>query len=175
MDLFCESYYLSDRDEGYDDDFYSEGGVTVAEVAGGILLGSAIGIALGQLELGLLAKLGTWSAKKIKNNLGRAIQDVFEIIKDREVTTDDIKDLRKAIATVSRETNRIGAVLRNHVFTDNELQTINELSTHASEISLFIRNKRVMKRDQARFKDRLQDFIKKGIECLEIVKDKPNE
>ena len=172
MDLFQESYYLSGNNE-QNDDYYGE--ASVIQAAGSVLLGSVLGVILGELEIGLLNKLGTWSAKKVKNNLGRAIQEVFEIISDRDNIADNIKELRRAINKISSEANRIGTKLRNNVFTDKECEAIYDLAVSCSEISLFIRNKRMLKKDQARFGDRLKDFIEYATKCLEIVKDKPNE
>lgn len=174
MDSFQESYYLS-HNEYYDDDYYSEGGVgTLAEIGMTLLLETAIKVAMSGLNGFLKQRIVNWSAKKVKNNLGKAIQDVFNIIKDREVTTGDIKNLRKATNKVTVECNRYGATELNYTFTGKELEAFGDLKKSCGEISQFIRSKRVLKKDQARFGDRLKNFIECGIKCLEIVEDKPN-
>ncbi|MBR1987737.1 MAG: hypothetical protein IKA36_01725 [Clostridia bacterium] len=172
MNSFQESYYLSDN-EGYDDDFYSE--MTLAEF--GSAATTAWNVLIRVLRYyGLDERITSWSAKKTKNNLGRLIQKAFNIIKDdHDDMVDNIKELRKVINSINRECKRTGAKKRSYVFTDKELKAISDLRESCVEISVFIRNKHVMKQDHARFADRTKDFIECCIKCLEIVKDKPNE
>lgn len=172
MDSFQESYYLSEN-EGHDDDFYSE--MTLGELSSAAT--TAWNVLIRVLRYyGLDEKIASLSAKKTKNNLGILIQKAFSIIKDdQDDMVDNIKELRKVINSITRECKRRGAKKRSYVFTDKELKAISDLRKSCAEISVFIRNKHVMKQDHARFADRTKDFIECCIKCLEIVKDKPNE